>query len=61
MQALIDFDGWRKWKDFTSEKEKKARKTTRNSLEGANANRLASDVTAPKNPSAVAEEVSAAR
>jgi len=28
MQALIDFDGWRKWKDFsqnnTEEKDKKA-------------------------------------
>ncbi|CAI4218332.1 unnamed protein product [Parascedosporium putredinis] len=22
MQALIDFDGWRKWKDFSQEKEK---------------------------------------
>lgn len=21
MQALIDFDGWRKWKDFTQEEE----------------------------------------
>lgn len=26
MQALIDFDGWRKWKDFTEKKDEGAEK-----------------------------------
>lgn len=28
MQALIDFDGWRKWKDFTQDEENSAAKKT---------------------------------
>ncbi|KAG9826169.1 hypothetical protein KCU63_g16026, partial [Aureobasidium melanogenum] len=38
MQALIDFDGWRKWKDFDADKaakEKKAKRVSRASAEGA--------------------------
>lgn len=37
MQALIDFDGWRKWKDFDADKaakEKKAKRLSRASVEG---------------------------
>ncbi|KAI4727914.1 hypothetical protein E4T49_04301 [Aureobasidium sp. EXF-10728] len=37
MQALIDFDGWRKWKDFDADKaakEKKAKRLSRASAEG---------------------------
>lgn len=51
MQALIDFDGWRKWKDFsmqaTAEEDKKkvaAKKKTRRSL-GSNAAASGSRVT----------------
>lgn len=38
MQALIDFDGWRKWKNFDGDKaakEKKAKRISRASAEGA--------------------------
>jgi osomolarity two-component system response regulator SSK1 len=57
MQALIDFDGWRKWKDFSqqnadSEKEggakskaalakKKKNRTSLGSVSAANASRVA--------------------
>lgn len=37
MQALIDFDGWRKWKNFDADKavkEKKAKRLSRASAEG---------------------------
>ncbi|KAI5258039.1 hypothetical protein E4T42_00800 [Aureobasidium subglaciale] len=37
MQALIDFDGWRKWKDFDADKvakEKKAKRLSRASADG---------------------------
>ena len=45
MQALIDFDGWRKWKDFASDpavskpaekplKEKKTKRISRASVDG---------------------------
>lgn len=56
MQALIDFDGWRKWKDFTS--EKKAKRASRASLEGPNITRPPpnSDAAAAQNGSAITTE-----
>lgn len=32
MQALIDFDGWRKWKDFSAAKDAKSTKKENSSL-----------------------------
>jgi len=29
MQALIDFDGWRKWKDFSQQTENEKEKTSK--------------------------------
>ena len=53
MQALIDFDGWRKWKDFSStqpdsaadkksalEKKKKKNRTSLGSVSAASSSRL---------------------
>lgn len=53
MQALIDFDGWRKWKDFSStqpdsaadrksalDKKKKKNRTSLGSVAGASSSRL---------------------
>jgi osomolarity two-component system response regulator SSK1 len=56
MQALIDFDGWRKWKDFDADKafkEKKVKRLSRASAEGT--------AVAPRSPrpTATAEVVAA--
>jgi len=60
MQALIDFDGWRKWKDFASSepakedkeaKAAKAKKKKRMSTDLANAGRIEEAVTSNGGPS----------
>ena len=38
MQALIDFDGWRKWKDFSQAADKKAGGGNNNSNKSPKAN-----------------------
>lgn len=42
MQALIDFDGWRKWKDFSqkAEEEEAAKKSALAKTKAAKKNRL---------------------
>ena len=40
MQALIDFDGWRQWKDFVEKKDDSADKKTAATKAKAKKNRL---------------------
>ena len=44
MQALIDFDGWRKWKDFSQTKPA----DTDKKAVGANSNKSSNNTKAPK-------------
>lgn len=56
MQALIDFDGWRRWKDFTKQAEAESdknkstllakKKKNRNSLGASGVVRISEEVTA---------------
>lgn len=66
MQALIDFDGWRKWKDFAPAggapadaalklKEKKIKRTSRVSMEG-NATPAVPAIAAVTAPTPIADE-----
>jgi osomolarity two-component system, response regulator SSK1 len=53
MQALIDFDGWRKWKDFESDSSKQKKKdsvmsNTNKSTSSLTAKRTKKDLMSPK-------------
>ena len=43
MQALIDFDGWRKWKDFSQQaQDEEAKKTVTSKIKKKNRSSLSS-------------------